>query len=60
MSDAKKTELPEADPGTTGDLKPADSHMTGEPALKPLGDSHMTGEPTAKPMDSHMTGSDPR
>ena len=56
MSDAKKIELPKA--GTAGDVKPTDSHMTGEPEITTL-DSHMTGEPDIKPTDSHMTGGDP-
>ncbi|MFJ6610450.1 hypothetical protein ACIQPT_09230 [Streptomyces sp. NPDC091289] len=59
MSEAKKIKPPQVQPGTAGDAKPEDSHMTGEPTVKPL-DSHMTGEPTIKPTDSHMTGPDPR
>ncbi|MFF1837356.1 hypothetical protein ACFVXE_24580 [Streptomyces sp. NPDC058231] len=59
MSDAKKIEIPVPTSGTTGDAKPEDSHMTGEPVVKPL-DSHMTEEPEIKPLDSHMTGADPR
>ncbi|MFE7574623.1 MULTISPECIES: hypothetical protein [unclassified Streptomyces] len=59
MSDDKKTKVTAPKPGTTGDIEPQDSHMTGEPKVKPL-DSHMTGEPEIKPLDSHMTGPDPR
>ncbi|MER5551006.1 hypothetical protein ABT001_04850 [Streptomyces sp. NPDC002793] len=59
MSDAKKIEVPKA--GATGDVKPTDSHMTGEPEITTLGDSHMTGEPEITTLgDSHMTGGDPR
>lgn len=46
MSDDKKIKAPAPKPGTTGEVKPADSHMTDEPEIKPL--------------DSHMTGADPR
>ncbi|MFB4422694.1 hypothetical protein C5F59_016550 [Streptomyces sp. QL37] len=57
MSDVKKPEVPKA--GSAGDIKPTDSHMTGEPVAKPT-DSHMTGEPEITTLDSHMTGGDPR
>ncbi|GHB17118.1 MULTISPECIES: hypothetical protein [Streptomyces] len=54
MSDAKKITVPK-----TGAVKPADSHMTGEPDITTQ-DSHMTGEPDITTKDSHMTGGDPR
>ncbi|MGW4230047.1 hypothetical protein ACWEF9_12305 [Streptomyces sp. NPDC004980] len=57
MSDAKKIEVPKV--GAGGNVKPTDSHMTGEPEITTQ-DSHMTGEPEITTQDSHMTGGDPR
>ncbi|MDT0495389.1 hypothetical protein ACIOD0_27695 [Kitasatospora albolonga] len=55
MTEPKNIKPPKAQPGTPGDVKPEDSHMTGEPTTaKPA------TKPTVKPLDSHMTGADPR